>query len=292
MSPAALPALLAVTAVVVCTGDRSTSAAGLSVDVLGQSGKFTAYRTSLGKSDPNKVVVEMDGIAEIDAGGSPVGSGGSLSNKHGIQSFATQAFTFSPIETRSLGEGVNASMVAFDTAVNSIGQLKVETYILTQGGVVGPEGDNWTAAAGDLKWNINLSSWTWCPDSPCQGGGTGAYIDLDIAVKGSSDAPNSTGGKNSTYSLGGGVSMELTNKVTVDGNVTEMPAGFPRIETKGGKQVFTFRFPKFNNYALYDPLLRMSGEEDTNTDPIMTGGSKHSIGGFALALAALSCLKR
>ena len=34
-----------------------------------------------------------------------------------------------------------------------------------------------------------------------------------------------------------------------------MPDSYPKFETEGTKQLFVFRFPKFNNKVVYDPTV-------------------------------------
>lgn len=50
----------------------------------------------------------------------------------------------------------------------------------------------------------------------------------------------------------------------------DMPAGYPMLTTQGSKNIFTFRFKKFSESALYDPIVDLgdsdnSGGSDTDT---------------------------
>jgi len=146
----------------------------------------------------------------------------------------------------------------------------VDTIIVLGHGVVGPESESWEVWPGDLKWNIRFPSWTWCGDEAkanevrCKQGQTeevGAFLDLDIEVKGSLSTTSNDGGGKEKYGLGGGVDLLLTKKVTIDGMETEMPGDYPKVEMKGQKQVFKFRFPKFSQNATYDPILTMSSSD-------------------------------
>lgn len=231
---------------------------------MGQSGKMSIYATDVGESDPAKVMVEMDAIQEVDASGTELGTTGPLGQKHGINTFATQAFTFSPPEEVMVGSA-NATKVTFSTQVNQVGHLKVETFMMTSSGTVGPE--DWPVTYGDVKWNIVLSNWTFCKatDSGTCKNKEGEFVDLVIAVKGQAAAPSSV--DDDSYDLGGGKKLDLTPIVEIDGTETTMPDGYPKIVTRGGKQMFVFRFPKFTSSAVYDPLV--SSPEEETVDPTL-----------------------
>ena len=71
---------------------------------------------------------------------------------------------------------------------------------------------------------------------------------------------------NITYDLGGDVPLVLSNRVLKDGAWVSMPDGFPKMETQGGSAIFIFRFPKFNDNAVYDPIIGM-GETIEESSP-------------------------
>jgi len=76
-----------------------------------------------------------------------------------------------------------------------------------------------------------------------------------VKIKGKNSLAVRKAGKQQEFELGGGIGLQLTNKTMVDGKQVEMPEGYPKVAMKGSSQVFTFRFPKFTQSALYDPLL-------------------------------------
>ena len=71
---------------------------------------------------------------------------------------------------------------------------------------------------------------------------------------------------NITYDLGGDVPLVLSNRVQKDGAWVSMPDGFPKMETQGGSAIFIFRFPKFTDNAVYDPIIGM-GETIEDSSP-------------------------
>lgn len=217
---------------------------GTVVDVLGQSGKIRLIRG--GKT----ITVEFDNLQEVDANGAPVGMSGALSTKHGVNSFATQNFQFSSIQTNITYRNVSMDRFDFTSPINSIGKLKITTFIINEVGSVSTLAEKWNVQPGDMKWNIEMNTWQWC--TACSEG-TGAYIDLDIVVKTIDAEPTEQGNK--TFSIGD-ASLQLSDEVRVDDVAKYMPSGWPKFATKGNKKVFSFRFPKFANKVVYDPLFQ------------------------------------
>jgi len=241
---------------------NSTTSTPISIEVQGQSGKFTVFATDKGDSDPNKIEVRMVSLTELDVDGNAVGTSGH--NRHTVPSFATQDFTIGEAEAVTLpgSSNVSATKVSFSSPVGTIGKIRVDTYIINTAGEVRPASNlAWTINPGDLKFNIELYDWTFCGCSRGRQSQVGEFIELDISVKGKNANAAERAGEGDTFDLGGGVVMKLSDAVTIDSAASVMPAGYPMVSTKGGTQVFTFRFPKFTSSALYDPLLTTSSSD-------------------------------
>ena len=255
------------------------------VHVQGQSGKFTVYRESEGRG--SGIEVTMDALRELDADGQPVGTSGST--KHSINTFAAQAFTVNVAERATLragqlddadagvgAQGVSADKVSFHSAVSTIGQVRVDTYLCREDGVVGTSTETWAVRRGDLKWNVELSHWSWCGDSDaaCRQGGAqqvGAMVEVDVTVKGLSGA--SQGASSRAVDLGGGAALELSDQVNVDGVWRQMPTGYPRLSFQGGSATMTFRVPRFGTRAVYDPVITGLSAATTETIALSTTAS-------------------
>lgn len=256
------------------TSDGATAAGGMAMKTQGQSGKITLYNESAGDSDPNKVVIAMSAVREVDDQGNAVGTGGNT--KHSVNTLASQTFTWGGLEDHTFEGGVTAKTTSFSAAISTVGTFGVQIFMMTSSGTVGPASEGWTVAAGDLKFNVFFpEAWTWCAGDVCKQGQTteiGAYIDVEIEIKGQGTA-KAKGSSNNSLDLGGGVGLLLTDVVNIDGTDTTMPEGYPKFAMQGSKQVFTFRFPKFSANATYDPVLSASGvgedeggDDDTDTD--------------------------
>mmetsp|Transcript_108796 Transcript_108796/g.313474 ORF Transcript_108796/g.313474 Transcript_108796/m.313474 type:complete len:306 (+) Transcript_108796:94-1011(+) len=218
--------------------------AEVKVHVYGQSGKFKMYDSALGTqgSAPGPTVT-MDELVERDAGGAAVCNSGPMAQKHSVNSFATQDFTVHDVEPDiAIGEA-RANRVKFNTDIgNAIGNLQVDTYVISQGGKVGNGEEEWSFAAADMKWNVVFNSWNFCTD--------GAYLDLKVTVSGLEGAEKAADGSKVTF---GNTSLVLARKVELDGVLQEMPEGFPSIDIQGGAVGIVFRFPRFESNATYDP---------------------------------------
>jgi len=254
------------------------------VDVQGQSGKFTVYSAAAGRDAG--VTVEMDALREVDTEGNAVGTSGS--EKHSIQTFASQDFTITYDENVTFG-GVSANKIAFESSVSTIGNIRVLTYIMNEGGEVGEGNETFSVKRGDVKWNIELFDWQFCGvEVDCAQGQTeqfGEYIELDVTVKGAGTAGRGDG-NNNLIELGAGASLTLSNEVIVDGSVATMPE--VRTSLQGSSTVITFKFPKFNSSALYDPVVSL-GTDTASTS--MEGSSSPSESSTTVAVDSTSGVK-
>jgi len=231
--------------------------------IMGQSGKFTLYEAT----PDDGITVTMDALSELDAAGNEVGSGGAV--KHSFNSFATQSFTIAEKESGVAIGTATADRVNFTANIGSetdpVGKLKVETYLITENGTVGNGDESWEVVEGDLKWNIVFPQWKFC--NPCTKGGTqetGNSLDLTITVSGQGAASDKGSGK---VSIGGGKTLNLASKVSIDGTNVDMPEGYPKTTVQGSKTMTTFRFPKFSESVVYDPTIGSEGGSGTDNAP-------------------------
>eukprot|EP00940_MAST-03C_sp_MAST-3C-sp2_P003372 g3372.t1 len=256
-----------------CSGTDATvpenvdNCVGVTIDVLGQSGKFYVYPTDGNRDSDSAVVVEIDSLKEVDAQGNTVGSQGALSVKHVIESFATQDFTIeNPVDDTV--SGIDAQKIAFHSPVNTIGNIQFDTYVLKSAGTIGTDTESWNARAEDVKWNIVLSDWLWCGSGneprACD---AGEYVDIVVKIKGKNDQTNGTSAK--TIDLGDNVALELSDRVKIGNNWTAMPDGYPHMTVQQNSAYFHFRFPFFGTEtATYDPFMSTSALVDDGTNEV------------------------
>ena len=103
---------------------------------------------------------------------------------------------------------------------------------------------------------VQLESWPFCTalddEDPCQEQ-VGAFIDLGIRIEGAEQ---------------GGVVLELSNEVSVDGSWEDLPTGYPIISSisKDKNELYTFRFPKFASSMIYDPIIHLDLAVEVSND--------------------------
>ena len=136
---------------------------------------------------------------------------------------------------------------------------------------------------------MNLSNWSFCDESTgiCANSGSAAFVDIAMTVQGRSAAPELDQMDGTIFDLGGGVPFILSNQVQVDGVTDAMPIGFPRMEeTAADGTFFVFRFPRFIDSLVYDPIVGSGAlivmddsapaAGPTNLRPTTGGGSTSS----------------
>lgn len=255
--------------------DSTLSAAQITTKILGRSGKMTIGRGSNPDTDADKVQVTFDEVMEIDSSGTAVGTSGAM--KHSFNTFANLDFTFSALQDTSFA-GIAAKRLDFTADITSVSaKLTVQVYIFTNRGVISIDGENSTVTAGTVKFNIQIEGWQFCGNSgvTCSKGANneiGDGIEFVITIKGKGTQQRKTTGKRTDgeeFELGGGSSVLLSRKISVDGgNYTDMATGYPKLETRGSKQMFVFRFPKFTSSVLYDPQIVLANPDTSGSNVV------------------------
>ncbi len=233
----------------------SPTAYEVGFDVIGNSGKFKVS-TRL-----SNVTVAVDSLYEVDANGNPVGTSGA--SKHSIQTFANQEFQFEQSFEAPYDGGVDrplTSTLAFESPVNDIGTIRVETFIFKEPGTVttdGSEEETVNVTINDFKFNVHLSSWSFCGvDVECKLGQSdevGDGIIVAIEIKGTSDEALVRNGMQ--YELGGGIEILVSKMLFCDNEWIPMASGYPLFAMQGGKQLMSVHVPRFDSFCTYDPLL-------------------------------------
>jgi len=189
-----------------------------------------------------------------------------------------------PVEpaTDPVDGGAEGAKITISASLQTDSDLRVEMYLISGGGAVGTKSEKWAVQPGDTKFNIALKDWTFC--DPCADDTTGEFVDVVIQIKGKGgpkpkkkgarieekeDGKGKKKGKKGekrpeqAYDLGEGATLDLTSRVRVDGNWTDMPDGFPQLVNEGGKQYYTLRFPKFTDNIWYDPVVTFNEDFDS-----------------------------
>jgi hypothetical protein len=246
-----------------CRADKAVEAAGVKLQVKGQSGKMT-ITIPASNNTTQDLEIKMDALRQLDAAGNTLGGGGS--EKHSFNSFATQEFTISePVDEKY--KDLSVAKVSFESVLVGSSKLTIDTYIFKQAGNFSVGEDTVSVSEGSVKFNVMLGEWSWCAaGGSCKAGdGDGASVELDIVAASGSDAPKK-GSDSKTYSIGD-ATMLMLNTYSDDGGSTwkAMPEGYPKMD--GSK--FTLKFPKWEGSIIYDPVVTGasdSGSSDKDTD--------------------------
>lgn len=248
---------------IVVAEDKSVNGENVFVKALGKSGRISIAWSKDIDNDTDKVVFDLDEIKEYDATGKEVTTTGSV--KHSFNNFANQNFTISEVTTVTLNN-VNMKNFNFRSQLKDLtSAVTISVYIAQADGSITFGNETIPIKKDHVKFSILLSSWQWCNASnKCSA--DGAYLELSIAVT-SKSAPSKLEkdkkvyGDATPYSLGSG-KLLLSHQVKIDENIwVNMPNDYPKFESKNNKQIYTFRFPKFSQSALYDPTV--AGDDDT-----------------------------
>lgn len=70
----------------------------------------------------------------------------------------------------------------------------------------------------------------------------------------------------------------------MDNSTVEMMDGYPMFTQQGNKNLFTFRFPKFTESVLYDPIYSL-GDTGDNGDPNSAAAHLMSLFVISICLA-------
>lgn len=259
--------------------DQEVDSNGIYVKVLGHSGKIMVAKRQNSSEDPNSVQIEFDEIKEKDSSGNEVGKSGA--SKHSFNTFASQSFSFSSLANVKY-QNISAKMFNFTASLTTVNaSLLTSVYIFTVDGNIIVANESTNIKAGNVKFSTEIKGWNFCGSAgvTCRQGNTdeqGVYIDFVIVIKGKGSASKARkrASDGDEYDLGGGAGVILSKKVKYDDkDWTNMSNGYPTMTTTGGKQIFTFRFEKFNSSALYDPIVTMGGSVDGNGGCILSVSS-------------------
>eukprot|EP00493_Phyllostaurus_siculus_P026438 UN26783 len=129
------------------------------------------------------VECQMIALRQLDVSGNTLGGGGS--QKHSFNSFATQSFTFSE-PTIGQYEGLNVSRVTFESILVGSSKVFIDTMIFQQDGEFTVGNDTVRVTVGAVKFNVALSSWSWCGGAvSCKSSsGDGDSVELDLSIEG------------------------------------------------------------------------------------------------------------
>ena len=119
------------------------------VQVRGQSGKITLTQGS------ESLTCEVASIGEVDASGNDVGRSGNA--KHGVNSLASQTFSFSSVNKDAYYQGIKAVNVNQSSNLEGpSASMKIMIYLFLEDGNVTFGNESFAVFNGSLKFNIQV----------------------------------------------------------------------------------------------------------------------------------------
>jgi hypothetical protein len=248
------------------------------VELEGMGGGFAVQDDGLGPTDANRVSLVLNKLSEVGMDGAEVDP------THSVN-LEDKAFNITQVLGVFFG-GITARRISFSSTVNGVGNIKLEAFqIRSNGTITNDGGESWTVNPGDIKFNIVLTDWAFCGDAvECDGGAVGEYIDVAVEIKGRKNNPEKDQDDELSFDLGGNVPLKLSTQVLLDGVSTELPDGFPSVETDGDKTLFFFRIPRFVESAVYDPVIEFS---EANYDDFLLVDDPDDSSGFTFGVNAI-----
>lgn len=252
--------------------NQSMNLGDINVKALGKSGKISISRGKTSDANFKEVTINFSSLKEVDTNGNYVIGGGS--NKHSFENFAQLDFTFSPITNLSK-DGVKCNLFTFESSkiVTDLDKLKITVYIFLEDGEIDIGNSmKQKVKSGDIKFNVEVNKWPFClPSNQCSGntccktGSTyavGQYLDLEIEMK-NNDTKASTNTATTSSRVDNITFLDnskiyLNNNIYLDNTWGKMPENYPQQKSSTSKDLFVFRFPKFTNTVLYDPVISLS----------------------------------
>jgi len=224
-------------------------------------GRFKIQDDGLGPTDPNTVSVVLSYIYEVTEDGTTI--------QESLVDLDFQTYNIKQSIDYYLGN-IEARKILFESVIDGVGAVEMEVYIMISNGTISEPDwmETWDVQRGDVKFNLVLKDWTFCGQvSPCGNSNeVSAYIDLALEIRGIFDEPVGVEDDSFSYNLGGNVPLRLSSVIEKDGFMQDIPEGFPRLEISDDQgPVFVFRFPIFEDFIVYDPLIPYS-----NSIPILT----------------------
>mmetsp|Transcript_118870 Transcript_118870/g.341400 ORF Transcript_118870/g.341400 Transcript_118870/m.341400 type:complete len:297 (+) Transcript_118870:99-989(+) len=248
-----------------------------------RGGKIKIYDSSFGEHNRVAgVTAYFDSLKEVDEDGQTVSIEG-----HSFPTFAVISFQpEAPLMDYALGTAKATALMSKAT-LTGVGKVHGDSFLITEAGMAGNSEESWEVIPGDVQWRLGISEWAFC--DPCflidGTNESSAYLDLVVVIQGFTRFARvvQENGEVIGADLEEGVNVTFAQKVDIDGQLHDLPAGYPKAMTSSGNRVYvTVRIPKFSTGAHYDVLIAGAvSPAANNTDSDGRGGAGGIIVGVA-----------
>ena len=215
---------------------KSEMKMGKSLVKISDSGEMEFRRGGVGNAseDAHPIKIKMDEIMQVDNNGTELTDCAEASNssKPGMgwinnvlkktamkikmrrfRDFAKQNFNFeakrSKVAMRHAMKSVKAAVQKFQTSLpDGIGKITIDLALPEEDGDIDIDGEKQKLKIGDMKFNIEMSEWTWCDNA--------AFLDVYMKLA-SKKKPTKRQARSKSlpvsYDLGGNKTVSFSGKV-------------------------------------------------------------------------------
>lgn len=232
--------------------DKNETEGGIKVEFKGRSGKFLFKR----EGTKERTEVRLKKVIVMDA-----------NEDKKCREDDAKDFTAEINESAKMPgpDGVEAHQVKFMANLGDWGKVVMDTYLAKAEGETGLNIDGaetFPVKQGNLKFNIELYDFTesaWGANGGCK---EATHVDVELDIKSAKGKGNkgkgaSGKGRRQDDDIGDDFLLQFDAEISIDGNLTLMPEGYPAYQGDGGGKThkYTFRVPKFEDKMVYDPNI-------------------------------------
>lgn len=259
------------------TSTSNLTFGNFTVNMVGKSGQFDLVNGVNGES----LRFKFNDLTEMDSNNTAVNA-----PDHKVTSFANSA-SFSDKDTHKFpNTTVEAEYFNFKYELKNGANFTGTMYLMTTNGTLMMGNQKHDVLPGDLKFNFGVSGWTFCVNGTDQCKVNGTSLDLSYTVQHMGGNHNHTNNTikflsdaeaslemNATPAFTEGNSAVFMNgDYMLDGKSATMPDGYPKTEVNGNSATFTYRFAKFSNSVVYDPVATTQLSSEDNSSGFLKAG--------------------
>jgi len=214
---------------------------GISVDLIGKSGKFR-YKLGAEATSP-WVSVELDRIREVDATGKTVTA---------IQNIASTQDVSWNIKQSTTELGTIAAKVSYVTNFKVNGyapQLAVDVYLFLAAGNYNDLGETKAAEVGDMKLGFSVTGWPFANVATNK-----LVVGFRIKSQNDADVPKANDSGIFEHTIGS-VKVISSNRTSLDKTVVT-----EKVAISVAQDVIEYTFPAFVTQMEYDPVFKATKE--------------------------------
>lgn len=229
----------------------------VTVSAISQGGVFEISSVSMSNdTELETITIQILSLVERDENGTAISD-----PNHSYTSLSNVDFNVTPFQNTSMSNVT--SWYSHMTAVNLPGisnnfSLVIQAQLYSEEGKLDDLNEFGRVGPGYVLFGFNVLDWSFCQnttETPCLGNQVGSFLDLSFIVNGSENANHQHGLK---YKIGESQLLLSKNSfLEYTGEVTALPTGFPQYQSINDTDVFTVRFPIFEQDAYYESLLVM-----------------------------------